>query len=643
MSKYLLGPSIPTPGAAGLIRCAIYARYSSDNQRASSIDDQIRNCREIAARKGWVVLEEHIYIDMEKTGTTVYGRDGLAKLMAAADSKPFDYILVDDTSRLGRNKADSLKNADIIKFLRIGLYFIEDELDSAQPLFDQAFHQKVYRDEEFSKSLGHKSRRGKRGRFLAGFHPGNMCYGYSNLPIEDPTRKGEYGRPAIAGVKQVINPDEAKIVVWIFEAYAAGMSYSAIAVALNQRGVPTATGTRGKRQARWCKSAVREMLANRRYLGETIWGKTRQDRDPRNGKMVAFPVPETDWDRMTMPELRIILDELFDQVQRQREIRSRSLGVKRVGGMTRTEASRKYLFSGLLRCGQCGGNMIIVTTNPARYGCASHREGKTCSNKMTVIQSELEKHLLSGLIDQVSSGALFYELVQGVSEQLKSKDATAANRKLEAVRDHTQIKNDRQRIGAEIQNVLAAIRSGVPPKSLLDELGRLEGKAAQLDEVLSESIAPPPKNLTEAEVRSFVEAALGRLRDVMSDSAEKVKAELQKRVSSIVLTPSVDSDSPLYTVTGDVALFSGPGGAVQSAQPPLDGLHYTFPISLEVRPYRRPRGWKTKEQHASDKEENEGDPILEGNGDAESQQDFGGHPDVIVATDVRDTSGIQVI
>jgi DNA invertase Pin-like site-specific DNA recombinase len=45
------------------LRCAIYARYSSDRQSTASIADQIRKCREYATRQGWIVLENHVYSD----------------------------------------------------------------------------------------------------------------------------------------------------------------------------------------------------------------------------------------------------------------------------------------------------------------------------------------------------------------------------------------------------------------------------------------------------------------------------------------------------------------------------------------------------------------------------------------------------
>ena len=599
MSRYLPGTSTTTSNRIGPIRCAIYARYSSDNQKDTSIVDQIRNCRELAARNGWVILEDHIYVDEEKSGTTVYGRDGLADLMAAAEAKPkpFDYVLSDNTSRFGRNKAECLKNADIIRFLRIGMYFVQGNLDSAHSSFDSVYHQRVYSDQEYSESIGHNTRKGLRGQFLAGFHTGQACFGYRNQPIEDPTRKGDYGRPAIAGVKQIIDPEEAKIIVWIFEAYVAGMSYTALAKALNQRSVPTVMGTHGKRQTQWCKSAVREMLGNRRYLGETTWGRTRKERDPRNGKIVTDHLPEERWERMTLPELRIISDELFDQVQQQKKTRTARFRVQGLGGMARTEASRKYLLSGLLRCGHCAGNMSIVTNNPARYGCAGRREGKTCPNKMTVIQTELERHLLSNLTEHLRSEEFRDDLAQSVFQQIKSKSLAAASRRGQADRDREQIQADRKVVAAELENVLAAIRAGMPPKVLVDEAARLEAKQAHLDELLSETLTTTPaREITEEEVRSFLEKAIGQVHEIMSGAAETVKAELQKRVSSIVLTPSMDPTGPLYTITGDVALFSCNNVAVQGNQPPLDALHYNVPIAIEIRSHRK-RGRRAIHEH----------------------------------------------
>lgn len=91
----------------GSIRCCFSARYSSDNQRQASIEDQFRECRELAQRKGWVVLERLNQRDEEKTGRTKFNRPGLARLLAIVKTKPklVDYVVMADTSRFGRNAA----------------------------------------------------------------------------------------------------------------------------------------------------------------------------------------------------------------------------------------------------------------------------------------------------------------------------------------------------------------------------------------------------------------------------------------------------------------------------------------------------------------------------------------------------------
>src|SRR6266581_8851698 len=85
-------------------RCAIYARFSSDLQRPTSIEDQVRRCRAFAEKQGWAVVDDFVRFDEAKSAETLAGRDRLHSLLSAAKSTPvpFDCLLVDDTSRLAR-------------------------------------------------------------------------------------------------------------------------------------------------------------------------------------------------------------------------------------------------------------------------------------------------------------------------------------------------------------------------------------------------------------------------------------------------------------------------------------------------------------------------------------------------------------
>ena len=51
-----------------ILRCAAYARYSSDLQSPRSIEDQLRICREYALSRGFTFLEEHVYADEALSG-----------------------------------------------------------------------------------------------------------------------------------------------------------------------------------------------------------------------------------------------------------------------------------------------------------------------------------------------------------------------------------------------------------------------------------------------------------------------------------------------------------------------------------------------------------------------------------------------
>ena len=113
------------------LRCAIYARYSSDRQSPASIQDQLRKCREFAEREGWQVLDEHIYIDEAQSGAGS-DRPGLISLIKAASLQPcpFDVLLIDDTSRLSRNRAESAKAYERLEYLGIRVVAVAQGIDT---------------------------------------------------------------------------------------------------------------------------------------------------------------------------------------------------------------------------------------------------------------------------------------------------------------------------------------------------------------------------------------------------------------------------------------------------------------------------------------------------------------------------------
>jgi site-specific DNA recombinase len=93
---------------------------------------------------------------------------------------------------------------------------------------------------------------------------------------------------------------------------------------------------------------------NELYLGRILYNRQRFLKDPETGKRIARPNPEHEWATKEVPELRIIEDDLWEQVQVLKQRYSSRWGNKR--------QSRKRLFSGLLKCGCCGGHSPHAAT-----------------------------------------------------------------------------------------------------------------------------------------------------------------------------------------------------------------------------------------------------------------------------------------
>jgi site-specific DNA recombinase len=95
-------------------RCAIYAGYPSSKQNCLSIEQQIRKCRELAARQGLVVLDGYIYADEAVSGATD-DRKGLRRLLAAVKEtpRPFDVVLPRRSAPSSMNRARCLKERQL--------------------------------------------------------------------------------------------------------------------------------------------------------------------------------------------------------------------------------------------------------------------------------------------------------------------------------------------------------------------------------------------------------------------------------------------------------------------------------------------------------------------------------------------------
>ena len=121
---------------------------------------------------------------------------------------------MDDTSRLARNLSDALRMADTLRYHGVCMNFVSQGIDSADKTSRQLLTLNGMMDEQYIQGLAEKVHRGQEGRVLKGMNPGGKCYGYVNVPIEDPTRHGKYGRPAVSGVRLEIKDTCPHLTRW---------------------------------------------------------------------------------------------------------------------------------------------------------------------------------------------------------------------------------------------------------------------------------------------------------------------------------------------------------------------------------------------------------------------------------------------
>lgn len=457
-----------------MIRAAFYGRYSSDLQRAASIEDQLRNCQRRAEAEGWTITAE--YADRAISGSDA-NRPEYRAMLEAAGRREFEVLLVDDLSRFARDSVEQERAIRRLEFQGLRIIATSDGYDS------ESKARKVHRgfkglmNEIFLDDLREKTHRGISGQALKGFWTGGRPYGYRLKPILDPARKDQYGQPARIGTKLEIDPQQAEVVRDIYQRFADGQTYRTIAADLNRLGVPSPGSTWNRTTRRcssWMGSAVRVITRAPIYGGCVRWNANQYVKDPDSGKFKRRARPKAEWIEYQDESLRIVSDDLIEKARNRVKARTSTDERLRSGGKA------KYLLSGLLRCGCCNGNYTIA--NATSYACGAHRDGDACRNDILVRRDDLENTVIGPLRREILSP----EFVAEMAVELQRRFA-------ERVKEHTDRKEQRPKelaeLDARIERLRERLRAGDPDLTA-DELqaaiDRAIGKRKELEAALPE-------------------------------------------------------------------------------------------------------------------------------------------------------------
>ena len=538
------------------MRAAIYARYSSENQRPESIEDQISACRKLASERGYVVEDVQIYSDMAASGARK-DRPGLTTLLSQSGNETFEVVLVDDLSRLARDNFLMLSILAELRFQGVRVVSVADGLDSHDEEATIGIQVRGIFNELQLQDLRKKTLRGQIGQKERGFSVGERTFGYKSIPVGE-MRMDKKGRPRPDGYRMVIEPREAAVVARIFQEFAGDHSQSWIVRRLNEEGVPG----RFRSSKGWSPATVHRILRNPKYIGRWAWNTTETRRDPRTGRRRPFPKPESAWIVHEDESLRIVPQKLWDKAQERFEQVSKTWpGGKGKRGFQEQHGGRvryypTHLLSGLMTCAKCGAAIAQVSgKGGGYYGCLGATK-RACDNRLLVRRKLAERVLLSAVQNRLCSADNLQYVLRRVEEEIHEleRDLPDTIKLKQAEQDNEQ---------RRVQNFVEFVAEGRGSRALGEALAASECRVDELRGEL-EALRRSQETVFQAPPLGWIEERVATFQEVLERRNDRSALLLRKLLGTVSMVPTRgDIGTPYYRAMSSLqalALLEPPPG-----------------------------------------------------------------------------------
>lgn len=398
-------------------RIAIYIRLSKEDARCLDESESVTNQR--------AIIEEHIanfqdgdeyiivdeYVDDGISGTTDDEREDFQRMLSDIKRGRINCVIVKDLARSFRNYSDQG-------------YYLDDWFPRYNVRFISLFHQPLdsYKEPQNMRSIAvpiqgvlnenHCAETSDKVREVFdmkrrnGEHIGSFAaYGY----LKDPDDKNAL----------IVDEEAAAVVRDIFNMFLDGMSKNAIVRHLNEHGVLCPSAYKRERlglkyqnpsldpskRPLWCAMSVTTILKNRMYCGDMVQGRYRM----KSYKVhVQELVPQDEWYIVENTHEAIIDRDTFDKVQRLllRDTR------------TGPQQKKLYLFSGFLKCADCGKAMTRSKVGDVvYYYCRTYKDqSKNACTKHTIKHNRLEAAVLYAIQQQVYLAVDYSKTIEQINK-----------------------------------------------------------------------------------------------------------------------------------------------------------------------------------------------------------------------------------
>ena len=471
---------------------ALYARVSTTRQADNdlSIPDQLNQMRDWCAKQGYTIANEYIELGASATDDK---RPEFQKMMADAtlSPSPFEAIIIHSLSRFYRDMIsfglyERKLTKSSVKLISITQPTSNDPSgEMARKLFS-LFDE--YQSKENSK---HTIRAMKENARQGYFNGARAPFGYKTIETDQHGSKGRKKK------KLAVEQIESAVVKQIYQLYLNGhhgntMGMKAISTLLNKQGYTM----RGKL---WRTQKINEILADSTYSGDHYFnryeGKTKKRK------------PREEW--ILVPVEPIIEKALFTLAEAKRTANQPK------NSNPKQNASPIFL-SGLIKCGQCGSGMTLVTGKSGRYRyykCTNqkHKTLAAC-NTSNIPMEKLDQKVRERLSERVFNPRRVRNIMTRLRKQINAQDQGDKALKIE-------LKQQLSETNLGLERLMQSIEAGIfdfEDETLRTRVQRLKARKEEYLIQLSgiqrrQNLLP--QTINNSQIDAFCQALKNRFND----------------------------------------------------------------------------------------------------------------------------------
>lgn len=362
--------------------CAYLRKSRKDREAELRGEDVLKRHREIlenlAKQMGKKI--DKFYHEVV-SGESISCREEMQKLLSDVETGYWDNVFVVEVERLARGDTkDQGLVAETFKYSNTKIITPMKTYNPSDPNDEEYFEFGLFMSRREYKTINRRLNAGRISSVNEGKFVGNIPpYGYDRVKIEN--AKGFTLKP---------NPEEAKIVQFIFDKYAnTDISICGLARLLNEMNVKTRKGKQ------WCLSTVKDLLDNPVYVGIVRWNSRKAVKKCLDGEIIITRPRNTGDDVIYSNGIHehLITDELYFKVQEKR---------KQIPKNVNIDYSLKNPFAGLLFCEKCGKPLTRRPYNNPKLETGLICTTKGCNNIFSKFKY-VEEKILIGIKDILES------------------------------------------------------------------------------------------------------------------------------------------------------------------------------------------------------------------------------------------------